>query len=173
MLWFSKKTDEQLIKGIQAKKESSFNALYERHQQALYHFLLAQTEQSLADDVFQICWQKVYHQAWQCQGGNIKAWIFTLARNSLIDELRKVKNLQNLEEWHEPSVEVNQDADIEQRWLNEQLSQLPFAQKEALCLQLEGFSLDDIATMTQSSIETIKSRLKLARGKLKEVANGN
>ena len=87
-----------------------------------------------------------------------------------IDELRKIKPSINLDE----HVELADDKDQfdshsdELKWLNIQISQLPFFQREALCLQLEGFSLDDIAEMSHCSVDTIKSRLKLARKKLKD-----
>ncbi|WP_338324804.1 sigma factor-like helix-turn-helix DNA-binding protein [Pseudoalteromonas phenolica] len=41
-------------------------------------------------------------------------------------------------------------------------------QREALSLQLEGFSLQEISTITHSEVETIKTRLRYAKQALKQ-----
>ena len=45
--------------------------------------------------------------------------------------------------------------------------QLSFVQREALSLQQEGFSLEDIQQITQSNHETVKTRLRYAKQNLK------
>ena len=48
--------------------------------------------------------------------------------------------------------------------------QLPDEQREAFLLQIEGdLSVEEIATITDSSFETTKSRLRYARAKLREL----
>ncbi|MFT5670097.1 MAG: RNA polymerase sigma-70 factor (ECF subfamily) [Glaciecola sp.] len=44
---------------------------------------------------------------------------------------------------------------------------LSFEQREDFCLQQEGFSLTDITIMTHCKQETIKTRLRYAKTKLK------
>ena len=168
---FKHLSDSELMQHIKERHEPSFNTLYQRYHQALYHYLLAQCERPLAEDVFQIMWQKVIDNAWQFQGEHVKAWLYTLARNTLIDEIRKQKHHANIDdnEWHLAAEASSEHADS--IWLQQQLAQLPFLQREAVCLQLEGFSNDDIATMTHASLETVKSRLKLGKQKLKEAAH--
>ena len=56
------------------------------------------------------------------------------------------------------------DAELAQ--LSAAMQQLPFHQKEALMLQLEGFSLGEIATITHTAKESVKTRLRYARDKL-------
>ena len=46
------------------------------------------------------------------------------------------------------------------------LMSLPFVQREAFCLQQEGFSLKEIAQITHCEHETIKSRLRYAKATL-------
>ena len=50
---------------------------------------------------------------------------------------------------------------------------LSFVQREALTLQQEGFSLEDIVAITQSNPETIKTRLRYARQNLKQQLGGH
>ena len=48
-----------------------------------------------------------------------------------------------------------------------ELGALPFEQREAFCLQQEGFGLQEIADITHSKIETVKSRLRYAKTTLR------
>jgi RNA polymerase sigma-70 factor (ECF subfamily) len=50
------------------------------------------------------------------------------------------------------------------------ISSLPQEQREAFLLQVEGdLSVEEIATITNTSFETAKSRLRYARSKLREL----
>jgi RNA polymerase sigma-70 factor (ECF subfamily) len=50
------------------------------------------------------------------------------------------------------------------------IGQLPREQREAYLLQIEGqLSLRDIAEITESTVDTVQSRLHLARQKLHEL----
>jgi DNA-directed RNA polymerase specialized sigma24 family protein len=51
------------------------------------------------------------------------------------------------------------------------LLSLPFEQREAFCLQQEGFSLQDIASITHCPLETVKSRLRYAKDNIRKVLN--
>jgi DNA-directed RNA polymerase specialized sigma24 family protein len=44
---------------------------------------------------------------------------------------------------------------------------LPFHQREAFIFQQEGFSVEEICTLTDENFETVKSRLRYARNNLK------
>ena len=50
------------------------------------------------------------------------------------------------------------------------LDRLPAEQREAFLLHIEGdLGIEEIATITRSSYETVKSRLRYARSKLREL----
>jgi RNA polymerase sigma-70 factor (ECF subfamily) len=50
------------------------------------------------------------------------------------------------------------------------VDQLPREQRDAFLLQIEGdLSVEEIAAITMSSFETVKSRLRYARSKLREL----
>ncbi|MFC3123362.1 sigma-70 family RNA polymerase sigma factor [Agaribacter flavus] len=105
--------------------------------------------------------------------------MYTSARNACIDEYKKHKKLSFIsdieysEEQHQCEVNQlaqNQNIDADSTSLREAfdiaLNSLPFYQKEAFCLQQEGFSIEDIAEITQTNKETCKTRLRYAREKL-------
>ncbi|QTL35618.1 RNA polymerase sigma factor [Pseudoalteromonas viridis] len=141
----------------------------DKYNHDLYHFLLTQSDSELAKDVCQKTWLTVVEkrQAYHTSQAP-KAFLFKLARNALIDELRKQQWLSYTDslEQHLPASEPGIAS--HQPLYNAILS-LPLLQREAISLQLEGFSLQQIASITDTPQETIKTRLRYARTALKNV----
>lgn len=143
----------------------------------LYHYLLRQSDSVLAEDISQQCWLKIIERSSSYYQGrsSFKTWLFTVGRNCLIDELRRKQRWQYLDPEQEESADLiplSQQLEIQQQKLlfEQQLGMLPFLQREALMLQLEGFSLTEIASITAQPAETIKSRLRYARQFLQQFA---
>jgi RNA polymerase sigma-70 factor, ECF subfamily len=70
--------------------EAAFGTLYDRHAKRLLAFLGGRVSLAALDDVHQDVWAKV----WQAmpagfRGGNFRAWLHRIARNAVIDHLRK------------------------------------------------------------------------------------
>lgn len=145
--------------------------LYDACGNDLYHFLLTLSEPTLAKDISQLTWLKVMEKKHLYRdSGMFKAWLFTLARNLLIDEYRKTQKFvddSDISKFVAPELDSSQTQDRLQRF-NHALENLPFVQREAFCLQQEMFSLEDIATITHNNIETVKSRLRYAKDNLRE-----
>jgi len=144
----------------------------------LYHFLLKQTDPALAADLSQQSWLKVMEQKQQFAGhSSFKTWLFAIGRNLLLDEFRKQKRW--LYEVNEELVaeDTSPDQLLEQQQNELQLQQLllrlPLLQRETLLLQLEGFSLQQIAQITAAEPETVKSRLRYARQVLAKQFGGH
>jgi RNA polymerase sigma factor (sigma-70 family) len=54
--------------------------------------------------------------------------------------------------------------------LRQALARLPPEQRDVFLLQLEGdLSVEDLAVITRASFETVKSRLRYARARLREL----
>lgn len=140
----------------------------------LYYFLLKQSDAKTAEDVSQQSWLKVIEKHRSFQGSSsFKTWLFSIGRHCLIDELRQSQRWQNSE------LDDNLLSSVAEPWqtlaaqqqqlaFEQQLALLPFVQREALILQLEGFSLTEIAVITGEGVETIKSRLRYARQHLQQ-----
>ncbi|WP_282115302.1 sigma-70 family RNA polymerase sigma factor [Pseudoalteromonas arctica] len=163
----------------------------------LYHYLVTQSNTHLAYDVSQQTWLKVIEKRHLYQAQTTpKAWLFKLARNTLIDEYRRQQHFVELDEnTHLAAQNDKSESDltsgdltsgnshidnlnigssnISYKAFDAALKQLSFVQREAITLQQEGFSLTDIELITQSSLETIKTRLRYAKQNLKRLLGAN
>ncbi len=148
----------------------------------LYHYLVTQSNTHLAYDVSQQTWLKVIEKRHLYQAQTTpKAWLFKLARNTLIDEYRKQQRFVELDENTHLAAQNDKNesgltigsSNISYGAFDAALKQLSFVQREAITLQQEGFSLADIELITQSSLETIKTRLRYAKQNLKRLLGAN
>jgi RNA polymerase sigma-70 factor, ECF subfamily len=87
--------DSQLIDRAEQGDRDAFAALYRRHFQGLYDFALRIVrDDDLAADVVQSTFVKAWDAARkQKEVANVKAWLYTIAHNLAIDELRLRKRL--------------------------------------------------------------------------------
>ena len=139
----------------------------------LYHYLLSLSDRSTAEDVLQNTWYKVIRSKdGQQTYNNVKSWLYVIARNSLIDELRKQSKWNIVEPLNEEVIassrlieQIEQQQQIER--FNFAIESLPFFQREAFIFQQEGFSIFEISQLTDVSHETVKSRLRYAKKYLK------
>ncbi|MEP9354072.1 sigma-70 family RNA polymerase sigma factor [Xanthobacter sp. KR7-65] len=103
-------------------------------------------------------------------GTNLRAWLFTILRNTYYTEIRKRRR-----ENDGMSALAQQDTNIgpSQEWsatltsLKDALAQLPDDQREALVLVgAAGLSYEEAADVCGCALGTIKSRVNRARAKL-------
>ena len=103
----------------------------------------------------------------------VKAWLFTILRNTFLSERRKRKF-----EVHDTdgklamqlSVKGNQSGHMDLLDFSKAFATLPEEQREALILVgAEGFAYEDAALMCGCAVGTIKSRVNRARVKLAEL----
>lgn len=103
-------------------------------------------------------------------GTNLRAWLFTILRNSFYSSLRKTRNEvadASGELTAGLSVHPAQEGVIESKELRVALHALPAAQREALMLVgVAGLSYEDAAQICGCAIGTMKSRVNRARNKL-------
>ena len=176
--WFSRwfwpaATDEDImLRYAKVGKPELLDQLVKINGDDLYHFIVSQTDPTLAADISQATWLKVIEKRHYYQPkGSFKSWLFTLGRNLLVDEMRRQQRWQNIALQDDVLISVELTTQLSQAdeltRFNHILSHLPFMQKEALMLQYEGFSLSEIAHITGDNTETIKSRLRYAKKALK------
>ena len=127
-----------------------------------------------ADDLV----QETLLKAWQHldkfeEGTNLRAWLFTILRNSYFSELRKRhREVEDVDGKMTASLSVApaQQGHLDMQDFRKALSTLPADQREALVLVgAAGMSYEEAAGVAQCAVGTIKSRVNRARTKLNEI----
>lgn len=172
---------ERLMLQYSAKgDEASLAALFDLHNNKLFYFLKVLSDSTVAEDICQRTWIKVIENSHLFKSGdNFQAWLFTIGRRTLIDELRKSAKLEynndavesfssgELTKHAQSTIEEDVAKGLEKDVFKACIQQLPYKQKEALSLQLEGFGLREIASICGAEKETIKTRIRYAKDSLK------
>ncbi len=165
---FSSDTSNEalMLRYVNSNDNDALSQLYNNCGDDLYHFMLTLTDAAIAKDMYQKTWLKVIEKKYLYRdSGKFKAWLFTMGRNLLIDEIRRNQRFE--QHTIEPSFEQNFAPLTLQGAFEQQLLQLPFEQREAFTLQQEGFGLQEIADITHCGIETVKSRIRYAKNTLR------
>lgn len=161
--------NEWLMEQYRLTQECRYlDRLYRNCCDDLYHYLLTQSDAQLAQDVCQRTWLKVIaKRQYYKSNGRFIGWLFAIARNLLIDELRRLNKWQLTEEVEVVQPEASPTIS-KPMGFDDALMQLPFAQREAFVLKQEGFDLQEIANITHADVEAVKSRLRYAKASLKK-----
>jgi RNA polymerase sigma-70 factor, ECF subfamily len=127
-----------------------------------------------ADDLVQETLVKAWkNQSSFTRGSNLKAWLFTILRNTYLSERRKRKHEVEDQDGilaEQLSVHGAQSGHMDMIDFGKAFARLPDDQKEALVLiGAEGFSYEEAALMCGCAVGTIKSRVNRARVKLCEL----
>ena len=165
----------EIARGLRRRDPDLLDHLIEKYQHRLLRYLLYLTgRREMAEDFFQETWIRVLEHGSQYDGRHeFSTWLFTIARNLVIDDLRRKRpaSLDSLADEDaaapfdlpatgQPSAF---DATV-QREQNEQISagmqHISAEYRESLLLRFqEGMSLEEIATVTGAPLGTVKSRI--------------
>lgn len=124
-----------------------------------------------ADDLV----QETLFKAWNHldsfkEGTNLKAWLFTILRNTYFSERRKRKReVEDADGKYAARLasRPEQPGHMDMRDFQEALNRLPGDQREALVLVgAAGFSYEEAAEVSGCAVGTIKSRVNRARNRL-------
>ena len=164
-------TPEKLLMDYVATgNEKYLTLLVVQFNSSIFHYLLTLSDKEMAEDALQTTWLKVIKNNNKAHT-NVKSWLFTIARRTLIDELRHQQKwqLQTVSDDDVVTMSLSKELDnADQLTLfNTAIIALPFHQREAFIFQQEGFSVGEICTLTDENFETVKSRLRYARNNLK------
>jgi RNA polymerase sigma-70 factor (ECF subfamily) len=164
--------------GLKRQETGLLDELIVRYQHRLLRYLLYLTgNRELAEDLFQEVWMRVLVRGAQFNGkARFDTWLFTIARNLVIDQRRK-RTMSSLDELFEGGGEDDRPMSFEitdgkptpfDRFANLEdrervaaaLLELDTLHREVLVLRFhEELSLNEIATVTRTPLSTVKSRL--------------
>ena len=124
-----------------------------------------------ADDLV----QETLFKAWNHlesfkEGTNLKAWLFTILRNTYFSERRKRRReVEDADGTYAARLATHpaQHGHMDMQDFRSALTQLPDDQREALVLVgAAGFSYEEAAEISSCAVGTIKSRVNRARNRL-------
>ncbi len=165
--------------------DHAFAELYRRHKADIYTYCLRMMgrDEERAKDLFQEVFIRAYERAAQFRSevnsdgteGNVRGWLYTIARNLCLNALRTRRPVDSIE--LHPTL-ANQDRslapeyDEEQHFLRERIESavaaLPVEFREAFVLrEFDGFSYAHIARMTGTSLSVTKVRIWRAKERLR------
>ena len=157
----------------------NFEVVYESHARSIYRFLYWRTRNpQLSEDLTSSVFEKAWRSRASFHGGSVRAWLYRIARNVLIDHWRKKKDLlvEDVDSLHEetagPSISERLDRDVMLRRLHEALDTLPGDMRSVINLRfIEGLSCKQVAEkldLGESNVRVIQYRaLKKLRDRLK------
>ncbi len=171
--------DNTLIKGIKAGSYSDFTILYHRYFSQLFGFVYKLTRsQVVTQEIVQDTFVKIWtNRETLNENNSIQSYIFTIAKNKLLDEIRNSTGNKHFEDYMQFSNalelsdnEMNKKIDLEHFNLK-----ISLAKKVLLPRQLEIFDLykekglttQQIAEKLSISERTVKNQLSLTIKALK------
>jgi RNA polymerase sigma-70 factor (ECF subfamily) len=163
----TEENDEILIGRYARGDAAAFDQLYRRHELRVWRYLERNVgDQDTSDDLLQEVWLALARNAVSLESvTRFRTRLFTLAHDRMTVSLRARTSKGN------PAAAASRPAaaDDAANALARALGQLTGEEREAYLLQMEGqVSLGEIAEITESTVDTVESRLHLARLKLHE-----
>jgi RNA polymerase sigma-70 factor (ECF subfamily) len=136
-------------------------------------------DRAAAEDLIQDTYFRAYKSRASFQDGtNFKSWVTTIMHHAFINDCRRKKvrrhiNAQMPELWNLPDggrgVDNNGEASLRYAELKALVERLPKMYSTPFMMFYRGFEYREIATHLRLPIGTVKSRIFVARAKLKEV----
>jgi RNA polymerase sigma-70 factor, ECF subfamily len=182
----------EIAQGLKRQDAGLLDQLIVRYQHRLLRYLLYLTSnREQAEDLFQEVWMRVLVRGGQFDGkARFDTWLFTVARNLVIDWRRK-RTMSSLDELFEAAGDEDRPMGIEiaadgpspfdqcaggedRDRLAAALMQMEPLYREVLVLRFhEDLSLEEIAKVTRAPLSTVKSRLYRGLASMKPKLQGS
>ena len=180
-----------LVEGFRKGTPGAFEAIVRAHQNRVYSFcvrMLSDREDALdaAQEVFLSAWRNMSDFRGEAA---LSTWLLRIAANRCLNRIRRRKSLSEREApWPEPPGVVDDESFFQPagneaerpdrlsetremgRILTEALSRLDSLSRWMVLLSdVEGFSYDEIASLAEVPVGTVKSRLHRSRMEMRRL----
>ncbi len=172
-------TETQIIAQIQRGNTDQFVLLYDSYVEKIYKFIFFRTlHRELAEDITSQAFIRALEKisTFSPDKGTFQAWLYQIARNIMIDEYRKQKPTDNIDEHeHLPSsenVEANVDKGMNIAKLKQLLRQLPEDAQELVTMRMwNELSYSEISQITGKTEGSLKMQFSRIIDKLQASAH--
>jgi len=172
----SEQSDELLLKAVGRGEEPAFVAIYRRRQASIYRYAMHLCgDADVAAEAVQETFMALLRDASRLDAsrGTVLAWLFAVARNQVLRQLRSRQRHLSLEDEDqaEPVASGCVLADLEQEQLTSRLHELmatlPPVYREVLVLcDMQELSYEEVSSIAGCPTGTVRSRLHRARAML-------
>lgn len=180
-------SDDMLVQAYVEGKDAAFDELLVRNQRQLFNFIVALThDKNRAEDLFQETLIRAIvklRDGQYCNQGKFIFWLMRIARNLLIDEVRKQrKGLQvSIRDGelltfvdYAPRNKNREELMVAEEMrgsMRQLMESLPEEQREVVVMRYyQGLQFKDIAEITQVSINTSLGRMHYALRNMRRMA---
>jgi RNA polymerase sigma-70 factor, ECF subfamily len=158
----------------------SFEALYRRTLPRVYAYVASLLrDRAAAEDVTALAFERAYRKrrGYRAGRGSREAWVFGIARNAALDELRRRKRQAKLETEPEdlaaPGADELADAALRRETVRAALATLDARERELVALKfMAGLSNAEIARVIGLSESNVGTKLHRTVNKLREACDG-
>lgn len=175
--------DAALMAHISSGNRNAFNTFLSRHLTAVVQFAKCYlSSQADAEDIAQETFFRVWRKSasWKPQGYSPRSWIYRIAYNLCIDEIRRRPAVDTGKEssyendlYNEiDSLDMKIESDSELKRLVLSLKKLPERQRTAITLcAFHGLSNKEASSAMDISIDALESLLSRGRRQLRQLCN--
>lgn len=169
--------DEDVINQVKNGDTEAFGKLYDQYSEVIFRYVYSHLENRLdAEDLT----EEIFLRAWRAlpkydeRGLPFSAFLFRIARNSLIDYYRQRKTVQSIDDIeiqsHEPGPEETVEVHIENNDLKKTIAELREDYRNVLVFRfLSGLSPEETAHMMQRSVGAVRVLQHRALSALKDL----
>jgi RNA polymerase sigma-70 factor (ECF subfamily) len=178
-------TDSELMQRVHINDSKALEALYNRYSPLLYTLIKKivvdeEVAKDVLSDVFVIIWRKI--DLFDFNSNNVYTWIITITRNKAVDAIRRSRNSSEMEPYNDEYENKNiipklsqisnplnlETANNIKDDINTAFNKLTDAQQFVIQLAyFEGLTQKEIADRLKIPVSTVKSKIKIALGNLK------
>jgi RNA polymerase sigma-70 factor (ECF subfamily) len=176
-----------LISLIVQSHPDALSELYDRYSRLVFSLALnlvgdRSTAEEITLDVFTRVWRRAV--TYRPEQAKVSTWLTSIARYRAIDMLRRqgARGMESTVDWaevdrdavsHIDGPEEAADLALQQQRIRLAMAELPSVQRQALALAyFRGYTHREIAEVLDEPLGTVKTRIRLAMQKLREILQG-
>ena len=170
-------SDESLFERIRGGELAAFDALYLRWERRLYGFIRGYLDDTAeAEDVFHEIFMTILRAPADFARGSFKAWVLQVARNACLNRLRsrrrgeaaRARQAEDTPRVSSPTALEDIAMRETQAALHEAVKRLPRNLGEVYRLRAAGLSYEEMASVLEVPLGTVKSRMHEMVSQLKK-----
>jgi len=168
--------EQNLIQKCQAGELNYFGGLYDTYIERIYRFVFYRThDKEITEDITSQVFIKALEniKKFKLTNGNFSAWLYRIARNTIIDYWRTKKEHANVDDFWSLSSDENIDGQTADKYDLEQIKKymqgFSAEQREILVMRIwDGLSYAEIATISGKKEGAVKMSVKRSLTKIQQ-----